>query len=113
MDEIHCSPCTIPAVLDEIARNIGYNRIAHDLVDYVFRYNAPKVNEVGVDHPLTFAEWLSRIKPKMFDSEKLFNLLSHKTVGFEDVLQVAEPALREEWARISKEYKNECDSLSK
>lgn len=113
MEEIYCKPYTPPMALDEIAKSLGYDRLAHDLVDYIFRYNEPKVNEEGVDHPLTFDEWLSRVAPKMFDSEKLFNLLSHKTIGFEDVLQVAKPALYEEWERISKEYKDECASLSK
>ncbi len=113
MDDTYSCPYAPPMVLDEIAKSLGYDRLAHDLVDYIFRYNAPKVNQEGVDHPLTFEEWLSLVTPKMFDAEKLFSLLAHQTIGFNDVLRVARPALYEEWERISREYKKECDSLSK
>ena len=78
--------------LDSVAIELGYQKLCEDLVkyDYTFRIRKPEYQK-----GMHFSEWLSRIKPTMFEERQMVTLLANRGIGFEDVLRAITPGLLE------------------
>lgn len=75
--------------LEKIALARGYEVIGSELVDWYFKAKAP---ERRAD--TTFTAWKSMLTPSMFYDSVLLPLLAHRGIGFSDILDAVEPALR-------------------
>lgn len=78
--------------LESVAVELGYKKLCEDLVkyDYTFRIRKPEYQK-----GMHFSEWLSRIKPTMFEERQMVTLLANRGIGFEDVLRAITPGLLE------------------
>lgn len=78
--------------MESVAIELGYQKLCEDFVKYDFTFHVRKPEYKKGMH---FSEWLSRIKPTMFDEGRMVNLLANRGIGFEDVLRAITPGLLE------------------
>ena len=89
--EMHCVKEEVKA-LERVAIELGYKKLCEDFVKYDFTFHVRKPEYQKGMH---FSEWLSRIKPTMFDERRMVTLLANRGIGFEDVLRAITPGLLE------------------
>lgn len=91
MEEKDCAREEVKA-LDRVAIELGYQKLCEDFVKYDFTFHVRKPEYKKGMH---FSDWLSYIKPTMFDETRMVSLLANRGIGFEDVLRAITPGLLE------------------
>ena len=89
--EMHCVKEEVKT-LERVAIELGYQKLCEDFVKYDFTFH---VRKPEYQKGMIFPEWLSRIKPTMFDERRMVTLLANRGIGFEDVLRAITPGLLE------------------